>query len=375
MERKQWLATRKTGIGGTDAAAILGFSPWKSQMDVWLDKRGAVPERADPDKEFLLDLGLRLEPVIAGLYERETKREIVTPSQKIFRHRQHPFLLASPDRIGAEAFGPGPKFGVELKTENQFSDQFCEPYTDEVPQHYLLQCAHYMNVMDFPEWDVAVLHGGVKFSVYRLHRDAELEQMMTERLLVWWDRHIIGNVPPDVDRSDAWRVYLHQKFPVQLLPMEKIDDERREMLTRYAQVRSAEKVIEALRDEMENQFKALIGDREGIYGAEGRITWKKTKDGKSVDYESAYRELRGAVRESLQTVGPKDAETMARVLKSFDELSDTCLSVHTQTRPGVRRFLFMEAKEFHGFPRVNTSNDEAIRALAGSSASDRGDGG
>ena len=38
VNRDQFLAGRKKGIGGSDVAAILGFSPYKSPYQLWLDK-------------------------------------------------------------------------------------------------------------------------------------------------------------------------------------------------------------------------------------------------------------------------------------------------------------------------------------------------
>ena len=36
----EWLAFRKTGLGGSDAAAILGLSPFKTNVEVWEEKVG-----------------------------------------------------------------------------------------------------------------------------------------------------------------------------------------------------------------------------------------------------------------------------------------------------------------------------------------------
>jgi predicted phage-related endonuclease len=307
-------------------------------MAVWLDKKGMVEERPDPDKEFLLDLGLRLEPIIAELYERATGKQTSNPVPMLWRHTQHPVLIATPDRF---VIGTGsPIRGLELKTENQFSDQFGDPGTDQVPHHYFIQCVHYMAVCGMAAWDVAVLHGGVKFSVYHLERDEELEEAMISQLLGWWDKHIVGDTPPDVDSSDAWKIYLHKKHPIELLPIAEIDPESVHVAERLAKVREAERVLEALRSELENQLKNAIGDREGVYTPYGKITWKRTKDGEKVDWESAYIDLRRQVREKLRTY-----ETPEFAMDSFELLASMILDAHTNPKPGVRRFLFTPTKE------------------------------
>ena len=39
----EWYELRKSGIGGSDAAAILGLSPWKTNVDLWEEKVGIKP--------------------------------------------------------------------------------------------------------------------------------------------------------------------------------------------------------------------------------------------------------------------------------------------------------------------------------------------
>ena len=43
LSRDEWLAIRRTGIGSSDIAGVLGLSPWASPYTVWADKRGRVP--------------------------------------------------------------------------------------------------------------------------------------------------------------------------------------------------------------------------------------------------------------------------------------------------------------------------------------------
>jgi len=332
--KAEWLKNRRKGIGGSDAAAILGYSPWKKPMDVWLDKKGMVPERTDPDKEFLLDLGQEMEPVIARLYEKQTGRRI-EPVGGLLHHPEHPVLLGTPDRLVV-----GEERGVELKTENVFSDQFGDPGTDEVPINYLIQCAHYMAITGYARWDIAVLHGGARFAIYHLERDLELENMMVAQLLDWWRLHILNNVPPEIDHSEAWRFYLHKKHPVNLLPLEPLPEQHTPLLAQLYRVREAEKGIGVMRDELEMQLKALIADREGYTSPFGRVTWKNTKNTQHTDYQAAFFKLAGAVGATQ--------ETQKKILEQF-----------TENRPGVRRFLFTPRKDFHGLP---TSYLETVRA-------------
>jgi predicted phage-related endonuclease len=57
VNRADWLEWRRGGIGGSDVAAILGVSPWRTEFDVWASKVApdVVPER--DSAEFQRDRG------------------------------------------------------------------------------------------------------------------------------------------------------------------------------------------------------------------------------------------------------------------------------------------------------------------------------
>ena len=40
LDREAWLDVRKGGIGSSDAAAAVGLNPYKSPLELWLEKTG-----------------------------------------------------------------------------------------------------------------------------------------------------------------------------------------------------------------------------------------------------------------------------------------------------------------------------------------------
>ncbi|MFR4400922.1 MAG: YqaJ viral recombinase family protein, partial [Peptococcus niger] len=50
MSQEEWLEQRKKGIGGSDAGAICGLNPWKSAVEVYLDKLGELPPVEDNER-------------------------------------------------------------------------------------------------------------------------------------------------------------------------------------------------------------------------------------------------------------------------------------------------------------------------------------
>lgn len=343
MDRQEWLKARKRGLGGSDAAAILGLSPWKSPMDVWLDKTERLEEEApDADREFLLNLGEQLEPVIAKLYERRTGRELVLPHQRILKHMEHGVLLASADRLVS-----GEKRGVELKSENLFQDKFGDEGTDQVPEHYLIQCAHYMAVYNYDAWDVALLHGGVDFKTYTIHRDLELEKEMISQLLDWWNTHVVADVPPDIDGSNAWALYLTKKHKANILPITDANAEAAILARKLDGGKRMQKALDLGVAQLENQLKAIIGDHDGIRGDFGKITWKKTKDGLTTDWEAVAGDI--AIAKGMHP-----------------EMFRQYVEGRTIPRIGSRRFLFTPSKEIANGATIGNGNGEGHALAIGS---------
>ncbi|MGY0523162.1 lambda-exonuclease family protein, partial [Pseudomonas aeruginosa] len=68
LPREDWLQIRKQGIGSSDAAAAVGLNPYKSQLELWLEKTGrdTTLPKADPqDEESPMYWGNVLEPIVA----------------------------------------------------------------------------------------------------------------------------------------------------------------------------------------------------------------------------------------------------------------------------------------------------------------------
>jgi putative phage-type endonuclease len=185
MNRDEFLADRRSGIGGSDAAAVLGLSKWKTPFAVYQEKVGEILETTE--NEAML-WGKALEPVIRQQYAERTGRAVLVPDGML-THPKHSFMLANLDGFTDD------KRIVEIKTART-ADEWGEPGTDEVPQAYLIQVQHYMAVTGFPVADVAVLIGGQDFRLYEVPADAELQEMMIEGEAEFWKR-VVDRNPPD----------------------------------------------------------------------------------------------------------------------------------------------------------------------------------
>ena len=91
----RWLEHRKSGIGASEAAGLIGASPWISQLELYALKTGAKPPK-DLSGVEVVDWGHRLEPVIITAFRDRTGR-FVDHGGLLLRSKRHPWALATLD--------------------------------------------------------------------------------------------------------------------------------------------------------------------------------------------------------------------------------------------------------------------------------------
>jgi len=211
-----WLAARR--IGGSDVAAILGQSAYRTGWDVYARLVLGEPDFGGNDATRR---GQALEPLVLREYAAATGVQLERiPPFTLFRRDE--WATASVDALGRKPGGP--RRIAEAKTDRDRS-RWGAPCTIErwEPEHaqivrkdYYLQGAHYMFVLDLDVVDLAVLLPGddpfvPELRVYTLLRDRDLEAAMVDRLRSWWETHVVGRVPPELDGSDAAGRYLARR--------------------------------------------------------------------------------------------------------------------------------------------------------------------
>lgn len=234
MLTKDQIEFRKSGIGGSDAAAVLSISPWKSPLELWLEKTGRK-EDGLPDSTALA-LGSFAEPFIAAEVMRgrvvvhwsdepsalerrimdrvAAGKQPLAPGLDMTRHRVHPFMLANTDRgiMAVDHSITRPWGIVELKTAG--SQSFFRGWRNGVPLHYQIQCQHYMCVTGAKFAVVACLDlGRQTVHVYFLPRDNNfIDGKLIPACADFWE-HIEANRMPEVDDSDSCTKALQFLYP------------------------------------------------------------------------------------------------------------------------------------------------------------------
>lgn len=197
------VANRKRGIGGSDAAAVIGLSPWRTPYDVWAEKSGlAAPFEGNEHTRA----GELLEPVILQMYANRTGNEVRKPigedgAPLTLFHREHDFILCHPDGLVVDS-----ERLVECK--NTKSDYEWGPEgTDQIPISHLIQVNHNMLVTGFEVADVAVLIAGWDFRVYEIRASKAIQRHLIEREGAFWRDVMEGRPPAPQTIEDAQRMY------------------------------------------------------------------------------------------------------------------------------------------------------------------------
>lgn len=266
-----WIEDRKQRITGTDAAAIVGLHPYRTALDVYLDKLGLAPER--PMTEAMA-WGLRLEGPILDAYAERTGREIVD-TQRYEHHPARPWQAATVDAVT--------RCGrlVEVKTIGIRSgqlDELGEPGTDEVPTSWLIQVQHQLAVTGHDLADVAALVGGQELRLYHLERNDKLIAKLTDAQARFREEHLLTETPPDPARASDADAY-QWLYPDREGGILWSDNRVLELLSLYEQLGESARHAERRRKEVKAELLAHLGPHE-------RAT---TTDGRTVECKKRYR--------------------------------------------------------------------------------------
>lgn len=294
FNRATWLAERKTGIGGSDIAALLGMSSYKTPLQLWLDKTGRSEESHDAETIERMYWGTVLEDAVARRYSEETETR-VQRINGLLRHHDVSCAVASIDRAvisgnSRARFEDGRVKGaikvLECKTAHALARNGANwgaPGTDEVPESYWLQCQWYLGITALPVADLAVLFGGQKFATYTIAADEALFADLLAEADGWWQRHVVADLPPAPStEDDARRIWTSHIAGREKVVDVTVADAVTELSAINAGIKALEQQAQACRDRICSAF----GDAEAItYMGRRLATWKTNRDSQKTDWK------------------------------------------------------------------------------------------
>lgn len=268
ISRDEWLKLRQKGIGGSDAGAVAELNPWKSKMQIFLEKTGQIEQ---PEAGEAAEWGQRLEDVVAKAFAKKTGLK-VQRSNKLYIHPKHPFMIGNVDRLVTDE---NKRRGVlECKTASAWLADEWEGET--FPEHYLIQLQHYLAVLGVDYGFFAVLIGGNTFRYKYVERNENIIKYLIQLESQFWNEHVLTGIPPSMDGSEASTDLLNQLYPASkpntsiVLPSEAGD-----VIQNLRRAQEKVKAAEAELDACKNQVKAWMEDSETAYYNDEKVfTWK-----------------------------------------------------------------------------------------------------
>lgn len=286
VDKELWLAMRRSGVSGTDIAALSGMNPYRRIYDVFLSKLGLTDDNVDNP---YMRRGRRMEPVLVEDYEDMTGYR--TARVGLLRHPKHEIVLGSPDRLVVDE-KENILHGLEIKTANaRQAPHWGPPETDIIPDQYLLQCQWYMLASDIERWDVIVSIGGELPQIYHIEYNDELCQKLLDIAWQFWQKHILTKEPPSVDESESAAKMLAKLYHKADLDIMEADEEEERLIASLTRKRGELGALENEVRLLENKLKEKMGDHGGLRGNGWFVTWKKTKDRQIVKYDELISEL------------------------------------------------------------------------------------
>lgn len=306
LNREQWLQVRRGGVGSSDAAAAVGLSPHKSQLQLWMEKTGRagmLPATETDDDMSPTYWGALLEPIVAAHYTRRTGNR-VRRVNAVLQHPLFPWMLANIDR---EVMGAPDVQILECKTAGIHGASL---WRDGVPEYVQLQVMHQLAVTGKQAADVAVLIGGQELQIYRIERDEAMINQLATLEWMFWD-YVERDEQPPADGSESADAALRALYPRdsgatldlrQDLVMSAVFSD----LLAVREVLSTNNAIEA---QLKQSIQQRMGDSSRALFDGGEVSFKRSKDGSTLD--------------------------TARLTAAHPEL----VQKFTVTKPGSRRFL------------------------------------
>ncbi|MFJ3949031.1 YqaJ viral recombinase family protein [Streptomyces libani] len=187
---EEWHAARRSGIGGSEIAAVLGISPYESRFSLWHRKQGLISPVEETEEMYW---GKVHEPAICARFaELHPEHPLnVAPTYAVAARR---WQIANPDRIW------GPDL-LEAKTART-ADGWGTEGTDEIPVHYRAQCLQYLDVLQRRRCHLAVLIAGSEYREYVVEYDPAEAQILRDAGAEFM-ASLAAGARPDIDGHTA----------------------------------------------------------------------------------------------------------------------------------------------------------------------------
>lgn len=267
---------RRTYLGSSDCAALLGLSDRDDALSVWRRKTGRLPELADSPQ---LVRGRRLEDHVLDWYS-ETYSVPIAKCGTV-QHPSLPFVASTPD--AALIVNGRCSLVIEAKTVGSaVAGEFGAEASDVVPPYYFAQGQSHMAATGAPICDLPALFGGFRFEfrTYRITRDDAFIAAWEKIAAEFWTRYVLTDTAPAGWLPESRGAWAKERWPGSAEPMIESDDPA--VLAVVERFRVADLALDAAEAEHSDaklSLIELIGPSEGIRTPDFLVTYRANKRG------------------------------------------------------------------------------------------------
>jgi putative phage-type endonuclease len=261
---------RRTFLGGSDMAAILGLSPWKTPYQLWLEKTSEAPP--EDNDSGVKRRGRRLEPVIVDWMREDYGLKIIAHNER-YVDQELPFLSCEVDFEHDEMEnGVVITENAEVKTVHpSHAKDWGDEWSDEIPLYYTAQAAFGQMITGRESTLFAVLIGADDLRAYRVKRDDELISTLREKAIRFWALVEKRTPPPIINLQDA-RLAWSVSQPGSITATDEVSAWVKEL----QQVKKIISGREAEAELLEMKIASFMQEKEQLLDARGNrlATWK-----------------------------------------------------------------------------------------------------
>lgn len=313
MTKQEWLDKRRSGIGGSDVAAVLGLNPYRTPLDVYSSKVNPVKEETSESAHF----GILLEDLVSKEFQRRTGMK----AQKVnhmFRDPEHDWMIANIDRAlvnpeiqknvrpilkpeeitKANGRLMTTDIALECKTCSAYKSGLWSPSQEEdikagnlyeeheIPLYYETQIQWYCGILRLRGMFLAVLIGGQEYRMYWIKANPEVFEAIKNKCSEFWHEHVLKKVPPEAQtQDDALKLFPESNG--------KTVEANTELVTAYgefARLNAEIKELEKRKDEYKTQLITGLKDNEILTIAGEKVLTYKTQSSRRLDMNKLKKE-------------------------------------------------------------------------------------
>lgn len=262
LPREEWLEWRRKGIGGSDAATIIGVSPFSTARDLYYDKLNIVSAVDEEDNWVQKEIGHLLEDLVAKIFSKKTGYQIYQV-KKMFYHPKHPYMLADVDYF--VKLPNGKTAILEIKTTNyNAKDAWWRDGEEVVPVNYEIQGRHYMAVTNIDKVYYCCLYGNTEEEVIirSIERDDAYEDLIVTLEGDFWENNVLAKVPPPYFENGDLVLESIRRFSGDLdknVPSVSLNSQVTSLVSRYLELQEQKKKILSEENRIESEQKRLRG--------------------------------------------------------------------------------------------------------------------